>query len=83
MERNPWIKLTDRELAEMFADPEWSRTFPPILNLAQAAALAHVEPSTIYDWSSRRLLAGCAYKRGKRLKIHRNRFVRFLFGEDY
>jgi len=71
------IRLSDRELEEMFAVEEWAKKFPPILSVNEAAALARVEVSTIYDWSSRGLLVDCARKCG-RLQIARNRFVRFL-----
>lgn len=81
MGRTPSLKLTDGEVADMFGDPAWSAVFPPLLSVAQAAALAHVPVATIYDWSSRGLLINCARKRGKRLNIMRNRFVRFLLGE--
>jgi len=82
MGRNPAIKLSERELNEMFADLEWSKKFPPILDVVQAATLGHVPLATLYEWSSRGLLTNCANKRGKRLKIMRNRFVRFLMEEQ-
>ena len=77
MARKPPLKLTDREICEMFADPEWSKKFPPLLDADEAATLAHVPLATIYDWSSRGLLDNCAHKR-HRLQIVRNRFIRFL-----
>jgi hypothetical protein len=82
MGRNPSIQLEVSELKEMFADPVWISKFPPLLSVDAAADLANVPKGTIYDWSSRGLLASCANKRGKRLLILRDRFVQFLFGSE-
>jgi hypothetical protein len=81
MERNQSLKLSGAELRTLF-DDNWSRLFPPILSVDQAARLAHTSAATIYDWSSRGLLRDCASKRGKRLRILRDRFIQFLFSED-
>lgn len=75
------VELKDDELARAFAGA-WGSEFPPVLNVIQAARLADVPAKTIYDWSHRQLLKGCAVRRGKRLRIFRDRFVRFLFSEQ-
>ena len=80
MTRKSSTKLSGHELAQMFADPKWSAK--PFLNVREAADLAGVGVMTIYDWSSRGLLASCATKRGKRLRIHRDRFAQFLMKND-
>ena len=72
------FRLTDEEIARAFGD-DWGREFPPVLSVEQAAKLAQVPVKTIYDWSSRGLLSGCARKTGKHVRILRSRFVRFLF----
>jgi hypothetical protein len=72
------LKLNGTEIASAFASA-WGDRYPPILSLRQAAEMAHVSEKTVYDWSSRGLLAGCAVRRGKRLRIFRDRFIRFLF----
>jgi hypothetical protein len=82
MDRNSHIKLTSAELASMFADEPWREHFKPVLSVESAASLADVPIATIYDWSSRGLMRGFARKRGKRLRILRDRFVQFLFTED-
>jgi len=82
MRRNSSLKLTNREVGEMFAEAESSKIFPPILDVGQAAALASVTPATVYDWSSRGLLGNCAVKKGKKLRIIRDRFIRFLFEDE-
>jgi hypothetical protein len=79
MERDARIKLSPAELNAMFADEKWSREFPPILLVEDAARLAGVEVATVYDWSSRGLLREFANKKGKKLRILRNKFVEFLF----
>lgn len=69
--------LTNEELREMFQGRETE--CPPILSVEQAAKLANIPIKTLYDWSSRGLLDGCASRCGRRLRINRNRFVQFLF----
>ena len=73
------LRLGRAELSAMFADDQWSRVYPPVLTADVAARLANVPIGTIYDWSSRGLLDDCARKKGKRLRILRDRFVQFLF----
>jgi hypothetical protein len=75
------LRLGPTELGAMFADQQWSQAFPPVLSVDAAARLADVPIKTIYDWSSRGLLDNCACKKGKRLRILRDRFIRFLFDQ--
>ena len=74
----PGLKLSDTEIDRAFTG-RWGDIYPPVLNVSQAAELADVSMKTVYDWSSRDLLAQCAGRRGKRLRVFRNRFIRFLF----
>ena len=76
---NDNLKLTAAEIERSFGGT-WNDVYPPILSVAQAARLAQVSPRTLYDWSHRGLLMTCAHRRGKRLRIFRDRFVRFLSG---
>lgn len=76
--RKEQVALSDTEIAHAFQGV-WSTRYPPILNVEQAAQLAHVSVNTIYDWSSRGLLYRCAHKKGKHLRLFRDLFVRFLF----
>ena len=71
--------LDNGEIQQAFNSGKWGDELPPILSVAQAARLAHVPRGTLYDWSSRDLLAGCAKRKGKRLLIWRDRFVQWLF----
>ena len=73
--------LTPEEIQRAFDQGGWARQFPPVLSVSQAAQLAHVPRKTIYDWSSRGLLSGCAARRGKWLRVWRGRFIAFLFHE--
>ena len=76
-------RLTPDEIGAAFDSGPWAERFPPILNVEQAAELAGIPVKTIYDWSSRGLLSSCAVKRGRRLRIWRDRFASFLFqGND-
>ena len=72
-------RLTADEIRRGFDTSEWGTKFPPILSVQQAAALAGVPPGTIYDWSSQGDLRGCAARKGKRLRIWRDRFIAWLF----
>ena len=72
-------QLTDAEIAASFTSGKWAEQFPPILDVQQAAKLAIVPVGTIYDWSSRGLLANCATRVGKHLRIFRDRFLKALF----
>ena len=71
--------FTKTELETAFSDPELSRRFPFVLDVVQAAELLQVPVATIYDWSSRGLLRGCARKIGKHLRISRDRFLQQAF----
>jgi excisionase family DNA binding protein len=74
--------FTGKELAQLFADPDWAARFPPILTLDQAAALLQVPKQTIYSWSSRGLLKGCKAKVGKHVRIARDRLIQKFFKEE-
>lgn len=71
--------FSKEELAAKFADPETSRRFPPTLSVSQAAELLQIPKATVYDWSSRGLLRGCASRMGKHLRIDRDRFYQQAF----
>lgn len=73
------IRLTDGEIASMFANADLAAQFPVVLTPDQAAELLQVPKNTIYDWSSRGLLKGCARKTGKRLLILRDRLLKLVF----
>jgi excisionase family DNA binding protein len=69
------IKLSGKEVADLFADPHWATHFPPLLTPDQAASLLQVSKQTIYDWSSRGLLHDCKTRVGKHLRLLRDRFI--------
>ena len=73
--------LTPDEIMRTFDGTKWSESFPPVLSVTQAAELAQVPKGTIYDWSSRGELRACSAKKGKKLRIWRDRFVAYLFEE--
>ncbi len=76
--QKPGLKLTATEIAHAFHGM-WAEKFPPVLTVDQAAALAGIPKGTIYDWKSEGKLKDCAHRKGKRLRIFRDRFIRFLF----
>jgi hypothetical protein len=73
------LKLTDKEVTQLFADPTWSAKFPPVMSIGQAAELLQMPVATIYDWRSRGLLDGCCRKVGKHLRFLRDRLIKHHF----
>jgi excisionase family DNA binding protein len=77
-------RLTPKEASDLFVDPIWASTFPPIITVDEAAALVRVPKQTVYAWSSQGLLKCCSFKAGKHLRILRNKFLQKLAnGELY
>lgn len=81
MQKLPSLELTSAEIRSAFASGTWAEKFPPILDVELAAELARVPVNTIYDWSSRGQLKGCARRVGKYLRVHRDRLVSLIFNE--
>jgi len=75
------LRLTAAEVASLFSSTELARRYPPIMNVQQAAELLQVPVNTIYDWSSRGLLKGCARRMGKHLRFFRQRLIQQMFNE--
>ncbi|MDZ4683444.1 MAG: helix-turn-helix domain-containing protein [Planctomycetaceae bacterium] len=73
------LGLASAEIAAAFNDTDWGTRFPPVLTVEQAAELLQVPKATIYDWSSRKLLGGCARRVGKHLRIFRDRLLDTIF----
>ncbi|MCA9118409.1 MAG: helix-turn-helix domain-containing protein [Planctomycetaceae bacterium] len=79
--RNANLNLTAKDIAAAFAESQWSRKFPPLLTVDQAAELLQVPKATIYDWRSRGLLKGCCRRVGKHLRFFRDHLVRKAMNE--
>ena len=75
------LKMTDREIAALFAQPVDAERFRPFLTLEEAANLLNVPVGTLRDWRSRGYLQGCCRKAGQRLIFLRDRLVRKVFVE--
>ncbi len=74
------LKLTPREIAAAFDDSSGT-PMPAVLTLDEAAALLRIPKGTLYDWSSRGLLAGCGRKVGKHLRFFRDRLLQRIFND--
>lgn len=74
--------ITNKEIVQVFVDPQLAARFPPILTTQQAAELLQVPCATIYTWKSRGLLNGCCRKMGKHLRFFRDRLILHLFSEN-
>jgi excisionase family DNA binding protein len=82
MAGNPKMpRLTNDEIQRAFTAPESGARFPPVLTVDQAAELLQVPKATVYDWSSRGLLAGCGRKVGKHLRLWRDKLLFKIFNE--
>ena len=53
--------------------------WPRVLSPQQAADMIGAKLKTVYEWSSRGRLSGCARRRGKHLLVYRDRFIEELF----
>ena len=65
--------LTDDVVAD------YAQQYAPSISLKQAAEIADVSILTIYDWSSRGELDAFKSRRGRRVRLVRDEFVRYLF----
>lgn len=57
---------------------EYAERYEPLINVGEAATIAHVPPATIHAWSSAGRLDGFKCRSGRRVLFHRDAFVRFL-----
>lgn len=72
------ISRTPRNDIDAFV-AEYARLYEPLIGVAEAAKIGHVEPPTIYDWKYKGELEGCIISVGWPLLFHRDRSVRFIF----
>jgi hypothetical protein len=82
MEYDSDLRLTDDEISRALSREHSANKYPPILTMQQAAALAQIPLGTLRDWRSRGLRSGCSMRRGREVRVWRDRFIKFLFGED-
>ena len=61
---------------------EIAQKYPALITMDEAAEIARVPVKTIYDWSSRELLDSIKSKRGRRVLLIRDGFVRFITGNS-
>lgn len=75
------LKLSAAEISAAFRDSTWAERYPPVLNFEQAAALLQVPIGTLREWRAKGQLASCCRRVGKRLFIHRDRLVEYVFNK--
>ncbi len=56
--------------------------FSRLILAEEAAAIAGIPVKTIHDWSSRGLFDGFKFKMGRRIRLDRDAFVRFLVAQS-
>lgn len=57
---------------------EYRKNYRPLITLPEAAEIARVPLATVHDWSSRGLLDAFKSKRGRRVLLELEAFVRFV-----
>jgi hypothetical protein len=59
---------------------EYAQRYDPLIQVEEAAKIAHVPPATIHAWSSAGRMDGFKLRSGRRVLFHRDAFVRFVLG---
>lgn len=57
---------------------EYAQRYDPLIQVEEAAKIAHVPPATIHAWSSAGRMDGFKLRSGRRILFHRDAFVRFV-----
>jgi hypothetical protein len=57
---------------------EYAQRYDPLIQVEEAAIIAHVPPATIHAWSSAGRMDGFKLRSGRRVLFHRDAFVRFV-----
>ena len=57
---------------------EYAQRYEPLIQVEEAAKIAHVPRATIHSWSSAGRMDGFKLRSGRRVLFHRDAFVRFL-----
>jgi excisionase family DNA binding protein len=70
--------IAKEEIRQAFVGPG-ADTAPPILSPAQLAALLNLSVKTIYEWIAKGRLDGAFRKRGKHVRIWRDRVLDLFF----
>ncbi len=73
------VKLSADELTTNFSSGPWAAKYPPILTIAQAAAMLQVPVGTLRFWRTTGRLSGCSRRHGRVLRFYRDRLIRWFF----
>jgi hypothetical protein len=57
---------------------QYAELYQPLITADDAADIARIPLGTVHDWSSRGFFDGFKSKRGRRILLNRDDFVRFL-----
>lgn len=57
---------------------EYRKLYPPLIDVEQAAEIAHAPKATIHGWSSAGHMDGFKVKKGRRVLFGRDEFVSFV-----
>ena len=57
---------------------EYAQRYDPLIQVEEAAKIAHIPPATIHSWSSAGRMDGFKLRSGRRVLFHRDAFVRFV-----
>lgn len=62
---------------------EYAQRYDPLIQVEEAAKIAHVPPATIHGWSSAGRMNGFKVRSGRRVLFHRDAFVRMVLGDAW
>ncbi len=60
---------------------EYAEKYDPLIQVEEAARIAHVPPATIHAWSSAGYMDRFKVRSGRRVLFYRDAFVRFVLGD--
>lgn len=70
--RSEITKCLLKYMRQLQKDPDFTKRYGLLLTIELGAAMLNVEISSLYEWSSRRLIDSCRRKLGRRIEIFRD-----------
>jgi hypothetical protein len=61
---------------------EYAQRYEPLIQVEEAAKIAHVPPATIHAWSSAGRMDGFKVRSGRRVLFYRDAFVKLVLGDE-
>ena len=71
--------MADTDIEAIVA--EYAQQYDPLIQVEEAAKIAHVPRATIHAWSSAGRMDAFKVRSGRRVLFHRDAFVRLVLGD--